>query len=155
MINDCCVWLSSVTSPCETKEELVNKVEDVRSWVTEEINEFAHAVINNDKREQLNAVVDAIWILSNLAFFAGLKIEDINKEAELVKLSNFSKFCKSEQEAIDTVNMYKEGTHPNKLGIKWFTYYKPTGNPEYPFAIFKVSDDKILKSINFVDTNQL
>ena len=155
ILEDVTEWLSCVQEPCKTKEELIAKAKNVKDWVIEEIDEFIEATENNDTSEQLNAIADAGWIIFNLVQMAGFTPSQIQKEAELVRESNFSKFCKNIKEAEDSVLAYASGTHPNKLGVKIETYVKETRNEEYPYVVLKSSDHKILKSINFKDVADL
>lgn len=126
-------------------------IASIRKWINEELDEFEEALAKNDVDGMYDAVVDATTFLGNIPYFYDLDINRLNDVADAVNQSNWSKFCRSEQEAIDTVEAYATGTHPNKLGEKIKTYY--TYADKY-FIIKKVSDNKILKSINFVDTNQ-
>lgn len=155
ILNDVTEWLSCVQEPCKTKEELIAKAKNVKDWVIEELDEFIEATENNDISEQYNAIVDSLWILGNLVQMSGFTPSQIQKEAELVRESNFSKFCKTFEEAQESSLAYYEGTHPNKLGISIHTYVKETGNEEYPYVVLKSKDHKILKSINFKDVSDL
>lgn len=153
IVKDTLEWLKASGQKVNSKEELLKKVDDVREWVLEEIREFKEAVEKDDKWGQANAVVDGHWILTNLAHFAGLTEQEIEDETALVKTSNFSKFCFTREEAQESVTMYAEGTHPNKIGDKIAVVYKSTGNPAYPFVLLRASDGKILKSHKFQDVD--
>lgn len=155
ILEDVTEWLSCVQEPCKSKEELIAKAKNVKDWVIEELDEFIEATENNDVSEQLNAIVDSLWILGNLIQMGGFSMSDIRQEAELVCESNFSKFCKTYIEAEESVNAYASGKHPNKLGVKINTYIKYTDNEEHPYVVLKSSDHKILKSINFKDVADL
>ena len=78
---------------------------------------------------------------------------ELQKEFDKVEKSNFSKYCKTFEEAQETVNAYANGTHPNKLGEIIETYIVSTKYTEYPFVV-KRKDGKVLKSINFKDVNE-
>ena len=103
----------------------------------------------------LNALIDCNSILNMYQNYLGYTSDSFFTEANKVRTSNFSKFCKTELEAQQSVVAYAKGTHPNKVGSILDVYYKETGNPNYPFALFQKSDNKILKSINFKDVDQL
>jgi NTP pyrophosphatase (non-canonical NTP hydrolase) len=126
-------------------------IKTIRKWINEELDEFEDALEKNNKQEMYDAVIDAVTFLANIPYFYDLDIEELSKVADAVNQSNWSKFCKTEQEAIDTVEAYANGTHPNKIGEKIKTYY--TYADKY-FIIKKVLDNKIVKSINFIDTEQ-
>lgn len=119
------------------------------SLVQEEFDELKKAIEENDEKEIKNAIVDIFWTVKNVAFFQGINVQNLVKEFQAVSTSNFSKFCKTEEEAIQSVEAYKNGTHPNKLGEKIETFYTKTNNPSYPFVV-KRYDGKILKSINYL-----
>jgi len=155
ILEDVTEWLSCVQEPCKSKEELIAKAKNVKEWVIEELDEFIEATENNDESEQLNAIVDAGWIIFNLVQMAGFTPIQIQQEAILVRESNFSKFCKTKEEAEESSLAYFKGIHPNKLGVFINTYVKETGNEEYPYVVLKCSDHKILKSINFKDVADL
>lgn len=144
-------WLTAVKKPLP-KEETLRMIDTVKGWLDEEIEEFRAAVIADDVDEQANAIVDAMWITNNLAFFAGLSAERLATEGMLVSMSNYTKFCMDEEEAIQSVKMYANGTHPNKLGKKIETQYLSTGNPAYPYYIATL-DGKIFKSYKFKDVD--
>jgi NTP pyrophosphatase (non-canonical NTP hydrolase) len=127
------------------------KFEDIRDWLNEEVDELKQGVDNFNKQECLNAVGDAVWILANFAYFYNLSIGELSLELDKINKSNFTKFCKTEEEAIKTVEAYKNGTHPNKLGESIDTYY--TFNNDY-YIIKRTKDNKVLKSINFKDVNE-
>jgi len=137
-------WLS------EANPEKIN-IASIRKWINEELDEFEEALAKNDKQEMYDAIVDANTFLANIPYFYDLDLDKLEKIADAVNESNWSKFCKTEQEAIDTVEAYKNGTHPNKLGEKIDTYFTKADNY---YIIKKVSDNKILKSIKFKDTNE-
>lgn len=153
IVKDTLEWLKASGQKVNSKEELLSKIDDVEKWALEEIREFREAVEKDDKWGQANAVVDAHWILTNLAHFAGLTSDEIDNEGVLVRASNFSKFCFTREEAQESVTMYAEGTHPNKLGDKITVIYKATGNKAYPFVLLRASDGKILKSHKFQDVD--
>ena len=148
IIKDTIEWLSAVDKPVIDKEELKKKVELIKVLVIEELDEFLDALEHIDGKEMRNAIVDAQWIINNLSFYAGFTEEEIEEEAKLVRESNFSKFCKTENEAIESIVAYLKGEHPNKLGESVDCKYYETGNTEYPYVIKRL-DGKIMKSINF------
>jgi hypothetical protein len=57
--------------------------------------------------------------------------------------SNFSKYCINEADAIETVRLYAEGIHPNKMAVKIETFYEKV---DAYYIIKQKSDGKILKS---------
>lgn len=73
---------------------------------------------------------------------------DMGYIMDKVYKGNMSKLCITETEAQSTVKAYFNGTHPNKLGVKIETYYKKA---KKGFVVYRKSDNKYLKSINFVE----
>ena len=117
------------------------------SLVEEELQELKDGIKNKDRKEVINAVVDLWWVISNCSYFSNITVDEIQQEFEKVEKSNFSKYCKTFDEAQETVNAYANGTHPNKKGEIIETYIVSTKYTEYPFVV-KRRDGKILKSIN-------
>ena len=108
----------------------------------EELDELKEAIKNNDLVEIADACGDIQVILSGtiLEFGLGDKFNDI---FDNIHNSNMSKACNSEQEAIDTLNFYKE-----KDGTD--AYYINDNNK---WLVYRKSDNKILKSINYISAD--
>lgn len=123
--------------------------------VYEEANELKIAIENNDRQEIIDAVCDSIWVLNNITYYYGITPDEISNHLYKVKKSNFSKFCQTLDDVKSTVKAYKEGTHPSKPNESIDTYYKETGNAVYPYVVLRKSDDKILKSLYYVDVADL
>jgi NTP pyrophosphatase (non-canonical NTP hydrolase) len=138
-------WLNTA-KPQETPS-----IDTVSKWIIEELEEFKEALQSNNYEEKLDAIGDAQVFLGNIPYFYNLNLNDLQDRLEAIQKSNWTKFCITEQEAIDTVEAYRNGTHPNKKGESIDTYYTQTG--KY-FVIYKTSDNKIMKSINFKDTDK-
>lgn len=117
------------------------------SLIKEEFEELFAAHKANDNKEIKDAYIDIIWVLSNLTYFRGISVDELHQYRNKVETSNFSKFCKTEQEALDTIYNYENGTHWDKLGTKIdCTYVKVN---DY-YIVKRLEDGKILKSINYV-----
>lgn len=106
--------------------------------IREELKELEHAIADKDIVEIADALCDIQYVLSGavLEFGLGDKFKALFDE---VQRSNMSKRCKNEQEAIDTVNYYKE--HKNTD-----CYYKK--NDGY-YLVYRKGDNKTIKSINY------
>lgn len=122
------------------------KVSLALDLVREELQELEDALFFDNREEVLDALEDLKWVLGNCAFFYGLSLEEINDYANKVSISNWSKFCTSQDMAEVTVDLYKKGEHPDKLGEKIDCYYERVGQ----FWIVKRTDGKILKSIYWI-----
>ena len=115
----------------------------VKNLILEELEELELAVIAKDPQEQRDAIVDLIWVVLNWDYANNLNSEE---HATAVAKANWSKFCTTEDEAIQTVDAYIRGVHPSKPGAKIDCYYVQSN--DY-WVVRRLSDDKILKSINF------
>ena len=106
--------------------------------IAEELKELEVAILEKDIVEIADALCDIQYVLSGaiLEFGLGEKFKSLFEE---VQRSNMSKACNSEEEAIATVNHYKE-----KDGTE--CYYKEEAGK---WLIYRKSDNKTLKSINY------
>ena len=112
------------------------------SLIAEELQELQEAINNNDLVEVADALCDIQYVLSGAILEFGLKdvFSDLFDE---VQRSNMSKACKTVEEAEKTRQHYldKDGTE---------SYYKEVDGL---FLVFRKSDDKTLKSINYSPAN--
>jgi hypothetical protein len=99
----------------------------------EECFHLIHCVIDN---------IDDVTLLPSYIFYTGQSLgfskSTIIEALHEVHRSNMSKFCLTEQEAVKSVDSY--------LARGVISYYKKVG---HQFVIFRKSDNKILKGINF------
>ena len=119
-----------------------------KGLMLEELNETEDSFISNNKEEQLDGLADLIWVTCNWAHMNNLDLLSMLKKVEE---SNYSKFCTSLDEAIQTVEAYENGTHWDKLDVKLKCYFDIVGD----YYIVKRHDGKILKSINYKPVNKL
>src|SRR6188508_690070 len=110
--------------------------------IAEELKELEVAILEKDIVEVADALCDIQYVLSGaiLEFGLGEKFKALFDE---VQRSNMSKACRSEDEAIATVEHYKK-----KDGTD--CYYKEEGGK---WLIYRKSDNKTLKSINYSPAN--
>ncbi|MGO1672113.1 MAG: hypothetical protein ACTHYC_14905 [Sphingobacterium sp.] len=123
--------LEKPTIPSENRCEL--RV----SLIAEELRELQEAIENKDMVEIADALCDIQYVLSGAILEFGLK----DKFAPLfneVQRSNMSKACKTEDEAIETQEHYRQ------KGVD--SYYKKIDGK---FLVFRKGDDKTLKSIYY------
>jgi predicted HAD superfamily Cof-like phosphohydrolase len=106
--------------------------------IAEELKELEVAIIEKDIVAVADALCDIQYVLSGaiLEFGLGEKFKTLFEE---VQRSNMSKACKSEEEAIATVEHYKK-----KDGTE--CYYHKEGDL---WLIYRNVDNKTLKSINY------
>lgn len=146
MTKDVYEWLEIAGQvPSKSKVELAIKL------IEEELEELKQAWSKGDRVEFLDAVIDLWWVTTNAAYFAAYPLEEVDKYASLVSVSNWSKFCKNEQEAINTLEAYRTGKHWDKPDEKIDCYYEKYG----AWWIVKRTDGKILKSINYLPVKDL
>jgi hypothetical protein len=141
-------WLS-IADP---NKEFRPSFDEMKSWLDEEAEEFKDAQIAEDRREMLNAIIDQIWIVANMAYYGNLSLQDLEIESHKVNSSNSTKFCNYLRDAKESVLKYETGSHPNKIGKSIDTYYTEVGNY---YVIRRTGDNKIMKSHLFKDTDKL
>lgn len=112
------------------------------SLLQEELDELKSAITKGDIVEVADALCDLQYVLSGavLEFGLGDKFEQLFNE---VQRSNMSKACSSIQEALMTILHYKK-----RDGVE--SMYKRVGDK---WVVYRMSDNKILKSINYSPVN--
>jgi predicted HAD superfamily Cof-like phosphohydrolase len=110
--------------------------------IAEELKELEVAILEKDIVGIADALCDIQYVLSGAILEFGLG-EKFNALFEEVQRSNMSKACTSEEEAKATVEHYnkKDGTD---------CYYQKEENL---WLIYRTSDNKTLKSINYSPAN--
>ena len=110
--------------------------------LAEELKELQQAVDDNNMVEVADALCDLQYVLSGaiLEFGLGEKFKDLFDE---VHRSNMSKACKTVEEANQTVEHYKATAGTD-------AYYKQIDGL---FLVYRVADEKTLKSINYSPAN--
>ena len=130
--------------PIKKIPEIPSKIRcDLRvALIQEELDELKKAIEKRDLVEIADALCDIQYVLSGavLEFGLGDKFKDLFDE---VQRSNMSKSCKTKDEAKLTVKYYQEKEDTN-------CYYKKVGEK---YLIYRESDNKTLKSINYSPAN--
>lgn len=108
------------------------------SLLAEELKELQEAVENDDLVEVADALCDLQYVLAGAIheFGLGTKFKTLFDE---VHRSNMSKACKTVEEAEQTIQFYLDKDETE-------SYYKEVDGL---FLVFRKSDDKTLKSINY------
>ena len=146
MIKDVYDWLITAGQvPDKKKLPLAFKL------VFEEVCELEDGCVIDNRQQVLDGLVDSFWVLLNVAYFYGITPQELEDYKKKVSVSNWSKFCKNEQEAIDTVDAYLSGRHWDKPNINVDCYYEKHD----AWWIVKRTDGKILKSINYSSIDKL
>lgn len=113
--------------------------------IHEEYKELEEAIKNNNLIEIIDAFCDLQYVLSGaiIEFGLGNKFKRLFNE---VNDSNMTKFCKTREEADLTIEKYK------KEGIDTYSKLVVLEDNKY-FIIYRSTDNKVLKSINYVKPN--
>ena len=115
----------------------------VYNFILEELEEYKHACETGDIVEVLDALCDIAYVsIGNGVMLHGLKDQILPAYAE-VQASNMSKACKTEKEAIQTVELRsKEQGEP--------CHYEQQG--EY-WIVYRTRDRKVMKNVNYFKPN--
>ena len=108
------------------------------SLIAEELKELEEAIENNDLVEVADALCDIQYVLSGAILEFGLA-DKFKALFDEVQRSNMSKACKTKEEAITTVEYYR-----NERGTE--CYYKEVDGR---YLVFRTDDNKTLKSVNY------
>ena len=116
------------------------KLVDYRlSLIEEEFNELKDAISKKDFVEVVDALTDILYV--TYGFYTAIGV-DGDKAYKLVHESNMSKLCKTEEEAIKTVEFYKnDGRYDSPA-------YRLSPDGKY-YVVYNQSTTKILKSIYY------
>lgn len=106
--------------------------------LTEELRELDEAIREKDLVAVADALCDLQYVLSGAVLEFGLG-DSFKALFEEVQRSNMSKACRSESEAIATVEHYrkKDGTE---------CYYRQEGDV---WLVYRTSDNKTIKSVGY------
>ena len=123
-------------------DEDPKQVEFCLSLIREEMKELEQAVKDKDYVETVDALADILYVVYGMGARIGINLD---QAFEMVHQNNISKLCKSEQEAIDSVNFYIQ--NKEKLGYDSPSYRKAPDNIHW--VVYNQSTKKILKSIQW------
>ena len=145
MIKDVYNWLMVAGVP---QKGTPQQFELFHNLVLEELEETTNAFRDKSKEDMIDGFVDLMWVILNGSYMMGITLDDLQNKIDRVSYSNWTKFCTIENNAVETVEAYKNGTHPSKLGQPVEAYYEKVGDF---YIIKRVSDNKVLKSLDFVE----
>lgn len=127
------------TTPTINKDD----AQFVVDFIQEELDEMKEAIKNDDIVEILDAILDITYVcLGNGSLVFGLKDIIIPAYNE-VHLSNMSKICLTEEDAIETVKVRSE-----QQGEP--CHYEKVGDG---YVVFRTSDNKVMKNIKYFRPN--
>ncbi len=121
--------------------ELNHKLVDLRiKLIEEEVGELKEAIEKKDFKEVADALSDILYVVYGAGHAFGI---DLDKTFDEVHDSNMTKACKTEEEAIETINYIKE-TQPRYKDPS----YKISKDGKY-YIIYDKETGKILKNKNY------
>lgn len=126
------------------------KLTDFRlSLIEEEFRELKDAVKDNNMTEVIDALADILYVVYGMGVSFGI---DLDKAFKIVHESNMSKLCRTEQDAMDTLEHYKTLPGFENVNVK----YRPSEDNKY-FVVYNGETGKVLKSKYFTlpDFSQL
>jgi predicted HAD superfamily Cof-like phosphohydrolase len=109
--------------------------------IREEFKELVTAVDNSDLKETVDGICDLIYVIVGTAIEFGLS-DKLKNNFDETHRSNMTKACSTIEEAQATVDHYYI------RGID--AYYEESDGS---FLVRRLSDDKILKSVNYSPVN--
>jgi predicted HAD superfamily Cof-like phosphohydrolase len=107
--------------------------------INEEVEELRDSITKKDFIEFIDALSDILYVTYGAFSCAGI---DADKAFDIVQKSNMSKLCKSEEEAIQTVESYK-------LDSRYDSPAYRLSDDGVNYVVYNQSTKKILKSINY------
>lgn len=116
--------------------------------IAEEFKELQDAIHQKDFTEVRDAIGDILYVTYGAAASFGINADN---DYDIIHQSNMTKLCKTEPEAIDTVNWYKEQYDLGKTSYDTPDYRKSDDNIHW--VVFNKSSGKILKSIHYKPVN--
>ena len=143
-------WLqAALPSDLTDLKQLPNGYEEFwKSLVVEELEETVQALKESNQEEVLDGCVDMIWMVLNIVQKLNLWKQFYSKYSQ-VSLSNESKFIDSEEEAKQTVEAYKNGTHFSNKSFKEVFYKEILYYGFIKYVVYTLIDgnERILKPI--------
>lgn len=126
----------------DTNPALVSYRSDL---INEEVNEYNIAIKNKDFIETIDALTDILYVVYGAFSAFGI---DADKAFKIVHESNMSKLCKTEEEAIESVQRYKTEV-PQRYDSP--AYRK--ADDDIHWVVYNVSTMKILKNYKYTPAN--
>ena len=132
--------VKTITTPVLDIFDKDAKLVDYRlSLIAEEFDELKDAISTKNFVEVIDALTDILYV--TYGFYTAIGING-DKAFKLVHDSNMSKLCKTEEEAIKTVEFYKnDGRYDSPA-------YRLSPDGKY-YVVYNESTSKILKSIYY------
>eukprot|EP00931_Biecheleriopsis_adriatica_P022333 TRINITY_DN1437_c0_g1_i1.p1 TRINITY_DN1437_c0_g1~~TRINITY_DN1437_c0_g1_i1.p1 ORF type:complete len:230 (+),score=56.80 TRINITY_DN1437_c0_g1_i1:3-692(+) len=122
------------------------KTVDLRlKLIEEEVKELEDAMKAKDMVETVDALGDILYVVYGAGSAFGINLD---KAFDLIHKSNMTKLCRTEEEAKETVEWYKQNYTPGGKYPYDTPAYRLSPDGQY-YVPFNQSTGKILKSINY------
>lgn len=118
------------------------QVEFCLNLIREEMKELEQAVKDKDYVETVDALADILYVVYGMGARIGVNMD---MAFDMVHKNNMSKLCKTEQDAIESVEFYTK--NKDKLGYDSPMYRKAPDGVHW--VVYNQSTKKILKSIKW------
>ncbi len=112
--------------------------------IREEVRELEEAVKEKDMLETVDALGDILYVVYGMGVSIGV---DLDEAFRLIHDSNMSKLCKSEEEAVQTVEWHQKEFDEGRLAYD-SPAWRLSDDGQY-WVVYNKSTGKILKSINY------
>ena len=129
--------LSLRTLLASHKLDIINK-KNVNATIA--FSELKDAIKERDFTEVIDALGDILYVVYGAGTSFGI---DLDKAFSLIHDSNMTKLCKTEEEAVQTVEWYKANESRYDTPA-----YRLSDDKKY-YVVYNKSTGKILKSINY------
>lgn len=113
--------------------------------ILEEVQELQVAIKQKDFTEVIDAIGDILYVVYGAATAFGFSAD---KAFQIIQDSNMSKLCKTEEDAIMTVKLYKE-----ELPQRYDSPNYRLSEDGIHWVVFNQSTMKILKNYKYVPAN--
>ena len=122
------------------KDKLSYHIEHHLNKINAEVLKLENYINNKEYTASIDTIVKLLFYIYRMGLYLGI---DLDMSFDIVHSSNMSKLCKTEKEAIDTVEWYKQNDN---------RYDTPDYRKSYDgtyWVVFNSSTGKILKNINY------
>lgn len=116
--------------------------------ILEEVRELKDAAKEHDMVETIDALADILYVVYGAGASFGI---DLNQAFDIVHRSNMSKLCMTEEDAVETVRIYKE-KYNNGTSTYDTPTYRRSKDSKY-WVVYNESTGKILKNYKYTPAN--
>ena len=116
--------------------------------ILEEVRELTDAAKEHDIVETIDALADILYVVYGAGASFGI---DLDKAFDIVHRSNMSKLCMTEEDAMETVRIYKEKYEKNESLYDTPTYRRSKDSRYW--VVYNESTGKILKNYKYTPAN--